>query len=72
MLQCYDFESIEPDEEADDHECCGTCHFGNFFEGDVRLTFRLKSGKKAMLCCGKIRKLVASGLLNEKYLEKAH
>jgi hypothetical protein len=69
MLQCYDFES---DKEADEHECCGTCHGGNFFEEDVRLTFMLKDGRMAELCCGKIRKLVTAGLLNEKYLEKAH
>lgn len=69
MLQCYNF---EPDSDApgvDDYDCCAVCHGENFFEDDVRLTFMLTDGRMAELCCGKIRKLVAAGLLDEKYLE---
>lgn len=69
MLQCYDFDD---DNDPDEYQCCGTCHGGNFYEDDVRLTFMLTYGSMAELCCGKIRKLVADGRLNKKHLEKAH
>lgn len=69
MLHCWDFESEDDSDDAVGYDCCGICHGGNFFEDDVRLTFMLKDGRMAELCCGKIRKLVAMGLLDEKYLE---
>jgi hypothetical protein len=69
MLQCSDFDN---DDDPDEYQCCGTCHGGNFFEDDVRLTFMLTYGSMAELCCGKIRKLVESGLLDRGYLECAH
>lgn len=67
MLQCCDFDD---DNDPDEYQCCGTCHGENFYEDDVRLTFMLKDGRMAELCCGKIRKLVLIGLLNEKYLDE--
>lgn len=70
MLQCYNFES--DDDEGGEHECCARCHGSNFFMDDVRLTFMLIDGRMAELCCGKIIKLVAAGLLDEKYLEDAN
>jgi hypothetical protein len=69
MLQCHSFESIESDDDDETYDCCGICHGCNYFEEDVRFTFMLKDGRMAELCCGKIRKLVAAGLLDEKYLE---
>jgi hypothetical protein len=66
-LQCWDFD------EDHDSECCSTCHGDNWlFNDDVRLTFTLKDGREAELCCDKIVKLIELGLLDEKYRQNVH